>query len=123
MIGSPRPARRAGTYGKREGAGARALGRLLHLVLALAFAGPAAADDTLAPPAAAAQRPAMPLTVAILDLSTMPDLGPAKAATVRPAWRTSFGSERQTAPEPKPTARDELLATLERVDADDTLRA
>jgi hypothetical protein len=86
-----------------------------------AFAAPAFATEATgsgAPEQPSAAQPAKQgLTVAILDLATAPDLLPAPAAAVRPAWRTSFGSERQTAPAPKPTARDELLATLDGVDA------
>lgn len=88
-----------------------------RLTLTAAFllavlAGAAAADT--APPAPAA---GSGLTIALLDLAEAPDLMPVAAPTVRPTWRTTFGSERQTAPAPKRSARDALLAALAEVDA------
>lgn len=95
--------------------------RLFFRPLAFAALACAAAPAALAEPAAGeASLPIPPngpgLTVAILDLATAPDLMPPPAPVVRPAWRTSFGSERQTAPAPKPSARDQLAASLEGAD-------
>jgi hypothetical protein len=58
------------------------------------------------------------LTIAILDLAEAPDLSPAPPPEpVRPAWRTSFGSERQTETEIKPDAGSGPLAALADSDA------
>jgi hypothetical protein len=57
--------------------------------------------------------PPVGLTIAILDLAEAPGLAPvASPEPVRPAWRTSFGSERQNEPETKAEAGGGLLGTL-----------
>lgn len=83
--------------------------RLGALVLsAAAMAAPAEAADR------SASAPA--LTVAIVDLAEIPGLAPRRPPeTNRPAWRTTFGSERVTQPEIK-TGGGESLAALADVD-------
>lgn len=57
--------------------------------------------------------PPIGLTIAILDLAEAPSLAPvAPPQPVRPAWRTSFGSERQNETETKADAGGGLLGTL-----------
>lgn len=80
-------------------------------VLAMGLtAAPARAEaDAASPPA---------LTVAILDLAEAPGLAPPKPARVESApWRTSFGSERTTQREKKPTADDGPMGLIGLADA------
>jgi hypothetical protein len=77
--------------------------------LVLAF--PAAAEEPPPPPAHG-------LTIAILDLAELRELATPPPATSRAsAWRTSFGSERQTEPEVKLSAGHGPLAALAGSDA------
>lgn len=78
------------------------------------------AEDVDLEPKSPAESPAPPptsLTVAILDLATAPDLLPAPRVVAQPTWRTTFGSERQTLPQPAPNAREILMSALSEVDA------
>lgn len=63
--------------------------------------------------------PAQSLTIAILDLSEIPVLAPPPppAEPRRPAWRTTFGSERETQPEIDAGAVSGPLAALADIDA------
>ncbi|MDQ8700449.1 hypothetical protein [Hyphomicrobium sp. LHD-15] len=83
--------------------------------LAAVFAGVASLSAT---GAEVSSRPPLGLTVAILDLAEAPDLTPAAPPEPpAPAWRTTFGSERQTLPEPKKVSDNGLLAALADSDA------
>jgi hypothetical protein len=56
------------------------------------------------------------LSIAILDLSEMPEFAPRPEPEVqRPAWRTTFGSERQTEPEVKAGTGPLALAGIDAV--------
>ncbi|HEX2842956.1 hypothetical protein [Hyphomicrobium sp.] len=59
------------------------------------------------------------LKIAILDLAEVPDLVPSQSVeTLHTAWRTSFGSERQTEkPKPRIVAGEGSLAALAGIDA------
>jgi hypothetical protein len=86
-----------------------------RISLAAALAGFASLSATAAE---VSSRPPLGLTVAILDLAEAPDLVPAPPPEPpAPAWRTTFGSERQTLPEPKKASESGLLATLADSDA------
>lgn len=87
-------------------------GRFRVLVLSPMLAlSPASAGD--APPA-----PARGLTIAILDLAEIPEFAPPPSAEARrPAWRTTFGSERETVPESKASTGSGPLAALAGADA------
>lgn len=77
----------------------------------------AAAAPALA--AEVSRRPApTALTVAILDLAEAPDLAPPpRPEPQRPAWRTTFGSERQSEPERKLDPGSGPLAAIAGSDA------
>jgi hypothetical protein len=81
-------------------------------IAATVAAGRSAWADPLPP-----QEPRSGLTVAILDLAAAPGLLPTPQAAIRPAWRTTFGSERQTPPPPKPGSHGALMSALAGVDA------
>lgn len=58
------------------------------------------------------------LTIAILDLAEIPNLLPRPVVeTRRPAWRTTFGSERESPPESKAHAAAGPIAALGETDA------
>ncbi len=57
------------------------------------------------------------LKVAILDLAELPEFAPPPPEAHKTAWRTSFGSERQTEREIKITAGQGPLAALAGIDA------
>ncbi|MCC7251746.1 hypothetical protein [Hyphomicrobium sp.] len=60
------------------------------------------ASEDFVPPASGGEAGRPGLTIGIVDLAEIPELAPRPPAEVRrPAWRTSFGSERQTEPEIK----------------------
>lgn len=84
--------------------------RLAALAAAVAAAAPAVAEPADAP----ASEPV--LAVAILDLAAIPELAPRPPPEAhRPAWRTTFGSERVTRREVE-TGGGEQLAPLAGVD-------
>lgn len=93
----------------------------LSVALALLSAAPAPAQEADVPGPVEQETVTAPppetLAVAILDLADIPELAPPPAAQ-RPAWRTSFGSERATLPEPKRLQAGEgALASLAAADA------
>jgi hypothetical protein len=86
--------------------------RAFALLAPLAVATPAFSEEPGGP------EPARGLTIAILDLAEIPDLMPRPAAeTRRPAWRTTFGSERESPPEVKAHAAAGPIAALGETDA------
>jgi hypothetical protein len=82
------------------------------LACAALFAVPAPAQET-----ARHSYPAHGLTVAILDLAEVQELAPPPQSASHTAWRTSFGSERQTEREVKMRAGYGPLAALASSDA------
>lgn len=99
---SPQGSRRAC---RRAALGVACLGMLMAAV-------PARAE----PPSSAGAPSGVPgLTVAVVDLSDVPGLVPRPPEARRPAWRTTFGSERVT--EPVVESGGDSLAALAEVDA------
>lgn len=108
MIGRPtlRKIERAARWPACARAG---VGAVLAMGFAAAMTTARAEPDAAGPPA---------LTVAILDLAEAPGLAPPKPARVESApWRTSFGSERTTRREKKPTAEDGPMGLIASADA------
>jgi len=117
---------RDGPQAGQRDAPRRELFLLLATLLAfLSHAAPASAGGAEAEPTASAG-----LTIGILDLADVPELAPRPVPEVsRPAWRTTFGSERETRPEiasaavtPIPSLADTDVVLIQGVQAAAPLR-
>jgi hypothetical protein len=95
----------------RRGRAARCLAALVALAFPSLIASAAEEQQGAAAPGDG-------VTIAILDLREIPELAPKpQPEERRPAWRTTFGSERETQPEIKSAIGSAALAPVAGVDA------